>query len=88
VDKETIKTFIREIDKEILLAEGFDDALVGIVDVQGKTVALYDKLLCIELLIAEQDMSEEEAIDYFEYNVEKSYVGELTPAFATIMRER
>jgi len=65
----------------ILVADGFDDALVGIVEQFGRPpIAAYDYNLCIRLLMA-QDMDETEAIEYFEHNVIGAYVGESTPAF-------
>ena len=37
----------------------------------------YDKIL--DILMIEDKMTEREAIDYIEYNIAGSYVGELTP---------
>lgn len=74
---------------DILFADGFDDALIGYIEIAGgNTVALYDYGICIEKLIHRDGMSEEEAVDFFYYNVVGSYVGEHTPAFATLLKER
>ena len=48
------------------------------------TVVLYNKNTCIEILMKDSEMTEDEAIDYFYYNVIGSYVGEYTPCFAEI----
>ena len=61
---------------DILLADGFDDALVG---VSSKNIAVYDIDKCIEVL--SKDMTAEEAMDYFYYNVEGAYMGEQTPIY-------
>jgi hypothetical protein len=66
-------------EESILLADGFDDAFLGIGRQFGKPFAVYDKQKCLEIL--QQDMSEEEANEYFSFNVDGSYVGEKTPIF-------
>jgi hypothetical protein len=62
-------------DEEILCADGFDDAVIGI---ESSTMRLiYSTRLCIAILC--RDMSFEDAVDYFAYNVSGSYMGERTP---------
>jgi hypothetical protein len=63
-------------DEDILMADGFDEAIIGI---ETKTMrVIYSVSKCIEILV-EQGMSEFEAIEYFDFNVSGSYVGEKTP---------
>ncbi len=63
-------------DEDILMADGFDEAIIGI---ETKTMrVIYSVGKCIEILV-EQGMSEFEAIEYFDFNVSGSYVGEKTP---------
>jgi len=47
-------------------------------------LSLDDREKCIEILM--EDMSEEEAEEYFEFNVQGSYVGETTPAFIQMLQ--
>ena len=63
-------------DMEILTADGFDDAVIGI-DVNS-TRLIYSVEKCINILM-DQGMSMTEAVEYFEFNVSGSYVGENTP---------
>ena len=63
-------------DEEILKADGFDDAVIGIDE--NSTRLIYSKKKCIEILMSE-DMSEEDALEHFSYNVSGAYVGEQTP---------
>lgn len=73
---------IAQIDPDILLADGFDDALLGVVECKGRpTVALYERQRCIAILMERDDMTLEEAEEYFSFNVVDAYVGERTPAF-------
>jgi len=83
-----IKEWISEYNPDALLADGFEDAIIGIGGQHGSNmVVIYDRDKCIEIL-AEQFSQEEncedpylEAADYFGYNTECAYVGENTPIF-------
>lgn len=76
---------LADIDAAILLADGFEDALLGFVEVAGRSlVALYDRNKCIQILM-EDNLSYEDAEEFFEFNVLGAYVGEYTPAFATFL---
>ena len=70
----------------ILLADGFEDAFVGVIQSMGSMPkATYNYDICIEILM--EDMSYEEAVEFFEFNVTGAYVGEHTPAFLTPIRK-
>ena len=78
MNKETIS----EINPDALLADGFDDALFGVCYQFGQLpVVSYDYNKCIDILIERDGMSEEEALEYFEFNVLGSYMGPNTPVF-------
>ena len=64
-------------DEEFLIADDFDSAIIGVDEKSMKLI--YSVKKCIELLIIDQLMTEEESIEYFEYNVSGSYMGEKTP---------
>lgn len=71
-----------EVNEDMLFADGFDDALIGYIERAGiPSIACYDKYKCIEILA--QDMTYEEAIEYFYFNTVSAYVGENTPCFFT-----
>lgn len=83
----SIKDKLVEYNDSMLFADGFDDALIGIVEQFGRPpVALYSYDMCITILMERDGMEEEEAIEYLEYNTLGAYVGENTPAFATLLR--
>ena len=63
-------------EEEIVLADGFDKAIIGVSNNDMRVI--YSKSLCIDILMS-QGMDEEEALEYFEYNVSGAYVGEKTP---------
>jgi len=66
-------------DNECLIADGFDDALIGI-SAGMNPVAVYDHDLCVDILIKE-GMTDEEAVEHMNFNVTGAYVGDKTPVF-------
>jgi len=64
----------------MLIPDGFESAIIGVVRRFSDTFVLLDEEKCIELL-RQDGMACEEAIEYFEYNVIGSWVGPETPAF-------
>ena len=84
---EILDTFGEEAD-DIMFAEGFDRAIVGV----GRT---FDGLLCavydVDKIIQElmkDGMDHDEAHEYFDYNIAGSYVGEQTPIFMHLMSHK
>ncbi|MEV6987002.1 hypothetical protein AB0M95_37900 [Sphaerisporangium sp. NPDC051017] len=77
-------------DGEALLADGFEDALIGMAEGwfgnSRRVVALYDLALCLRVLLG-WGMDEEEAGEWIDYNVTGAYVGPSTPVFAIIKRQ-
>ena len=71
-------------EDEFLFADGFDEAIIG-VDERTMNI-LYSVSKCYEIL--EKDMTEEEAMEYFDFNVRGSYVGEHTPIWCNDNFER
>ena len=68
--------------EDIILYDGFEEALVGIVDSYGSNYrAVYDLEKCVLILVERDGMSFEEAEEYFSFNVLGMYVGEHTPVF-------
>ena len=66
-------------ETEFLIADGFDDAIIGYHPVSERLIYSISK--AIKILI-EEGMSEEDAMEHFYYNVEGSYVGEKTPIWS------
>lgn len=71
---------------EARLAVGFEDALIGWVQRFNTTVPLYDRERCIEILVQRDGMDYEGAQEFFDFNVVGAWVGDGTPAFATVLR--
>jgi hypothetical protein len=68
-------------DIELLQADGFDDAILGVVfdNMNAVPRIAYSITKCLEVLIKRDNMSKEEALEFFDFNVQGAYVGEKTP---------
>jgi hypothetical protein len=73
-----ISTSLSE-DELVALADGFEEAFIGIARQFNQAFAVYDRAKCISILM--RDMTLDEADEYFSINVEGAWVGENTPAF-------
>ena len=74
---------ISGLNPEALFADGFENALIGYVEQGGRVLAAYSRRACINILIERDDMTAEEAEEFFQHNVAGAYVGENTPVFVT-----
>lgn len=68
-------------EEEFLKADGFDDALIGVDELSMRLI--YSVSKCIAVLTERDGMTEEEAWEYFEFNVRGSWVGDKTPIWCT-----
>lgn len=73
---EELKETIGEHNPEALFADGHDHAIMGYSS-DGRVIYSVD--LIVEGLM--QDMSHEDALEYFSFNIECAYVGEYTPIY-------
>ena len=69
---------IEEINPDAMLADGLDDALGG-YDSRGRAIYLIEEILGI--LITRDGMTEEEAQEFFDFNIECAHVGQFTPIY-------
>tara|TARA_R100000388_G_scaffold69166_1_gene50032 strand:+ start:646 stop:888 length:243 start_codon:yes stop_codon:yes gene_type:complete len=67
----------------MLKADGFDKAVIGraLNPVNREDVIVYDAYLCMKILVERDGMTEDEAIEYLEFNTIGAFVGESTPIF-------
>jgi len=81
-----------------LVADGFDDAILGYAETDdAEAFVIYDTEKCLNILFEnyKKDKSIKEsdedlqlmALEYFYYNTAGAYVGKKTPGFATILKE-
>jgi len=66
----------------MLKADGYNAAIMGIVQRYGQeSVILYDTDKILGILVYRDGMTYDKAVEFFEFNILGSWVGEQTPAF-------
>lgn len=83
----TIREQLADESPDILLLdeEKYDEALLGIVYKTTGMVAVYDTIKIIEIL--NQEMSYEDSVDWYEFNIAGSYMGDQTPIYMTLLKD-
>jgi endo-alpha-1,4-polygalactosaminidase (GH114 family) len=76
--KEELKEKIVQQNPEALFADGLDECLAGYTP-DGRAVYHIEEI--IGTLMNRDGMSEEEALEFFYFNIECAYVGEFTPLY-------
>jgi len=66
-------------DEEFLLADGLEEAFMGVCFMFNNNAVVYDRNKCIDIL--KKDMTEKDAWEYFDFNISGAYVGEKTPVY-------
>lgn len=71
----SFKEKVIEINPEAVLWDDLDDAIIGI-SIDNRVVYGLNKML---ILFQTMGMSEDEAMEWIDYNILSAYVGEYTP---------
>jgi hypothetical protein len=74
---EILKETIAEYNPEALFADGHDHAIMGYSN-DGRVVYSVDQIIGG---LINQGMTEEEAIEFFDFNIAGAFVGEYTPIY-------
>jgi hypothetical protein len=74
------KDVLAELNQEAIVFDEFEDALIGYGKAMGQEyVAVYRYEKMIEILMRDDEMSYEDAVDCLEYNTVQAYLGPSTP---------
>lgn len=85
MDRDGIVEWVKDFTEDVLLADGFDEAFIGMCErFDMEPVAAYDRNRCIEILVQRDEMTYEEAEEFFTFNVIGAWVGDGTPVFLTL----
>jgi len=74
---------------EILCMPEYGDAVVGMMTRFGQhnRVLIYDRRKVLEILVRDSGMTEEDAEDFFEFNIIGTWLGDATPAFVDLVKD-
>lgn len=69
-------------NEDALMADGFEEAIIGVAErCSQPALVVYDAERCIEILVERDNMSLNDAKEFFEFNTLGAWVGENTPLF-------
>jgi len=64
----------------MLTLEGYEEAFIGFTEKNlKKFIAIYDRNKCIDIVMKNQNLDREKAIEWFEKNVDEKLMGDDTP---------
>lgn len=85
--REEIDRYSDAADSEMLLMDGYDDCIAGIMERFGmEPIVCYDKAKVLDKLMKD-GMSHDEAVEWFEFNQIGAWMGDGTPCFLTAQLE-
>ncbi len=79
-----VRAWIDENEVTTLFADGLDDAVIGLTrDLKtGAYRVVYDTHRVVQVLVNDQKMDYDDAVEHLEFNIVAAYVGESTPVWS------
>jgi hypothetical protein len=75
---------IAEINPDALVCDGFDDAIIGMAErINLGPIVAYDVEKMIEIMVNRDGMTDEEAWEFYYFNIVGAWMGDYTPVFIT-----
>jgi hypothetical protein len=68
-------------DESMLFADGLDAAIIGFAWRDGVVIVVYDAQTIIDILCRRDGMEQEEAWEFFDYNIQGAWKGAMTPIY-------
>ena len=70
-----------DYDEDMIFADDYDSALIGVALIGSCARAVYSIEKMVRILIDEDGLEYEEAVEYLEFNTFEANVGERTPIY-------
>lgn len=83
MNDEQLKNWLEEKfpeEADLLFAVGLSPAFIGVTNCEPRR-CVYSVPRIIRLLVEEENMTEEKALEHLQFNIVGGYVGERTPVF-------
>jgi len=78
--RKKINQYLNDLEKKVILMDGFDEALIGFSQrINEPLLAVYSWEKMVNVCVARDGMSREEALEYIEYNCIGAWIGNQTP---------
>lgn len=77
-----MKDILDEIAEGAIILDGFDSCIIGVTEEFGNGPRiLYSKDMILKVLMDGNDMTFEDALEYYDFNILGLYAGEQNPIF-------
>lgn len=84
-ERTVFRAIMSEVNPEAIAFDGFDEAILGMANRPNMpTVLAYDYSQMIDILMRDSDMTEEDAIEFFEFNIASLWAGPNTPVIISM----
>lgn len=79
-----VRDWLDEHGIETMFAEGLDDAIIGLTmdHRNGVYRVVYDTARVVQILVNDQNMEYDDAMEHLEHNIVNAYVGKMTPVWS------
>jgi len=84
--KKLIDEYLTLLDETAIYLDGYAEAIVGI-QAKGGASIVYDEEKILEIIQKDQRVTREDAVAFYEYNVEGTCLGRHTPLFITTVEQ-
>ena len=79
---------LKDDEQSLLFANGYDDAILGIAELNGIASVVYDSAKVVKILRSRDRMTRADAEEFFAYIVAGAFLGKSTPIFLQRIRPR
>lgn len=73
-------------DEQLMFADGHDEAIIGVAERDGEWIVVYDTAKVIRGLKRRDEMTRDEAEEFFAFNIEQAWHGPATPIFISLLQ--
>ena len=77
----TTQVYMKNSKDQTMFANGFEEAIIGLDTSDEIFRVVYDIDAIISILMERDEMTEEDALEHFSYNIQGSYIGKGTPIY-------
>jgi len=81
MNRKDIEDLYADDEPDILFADGYDKAIAGVIWDGERTRVVYETEGILNILMERDNMSYDEASEFFDFNVAGSYMGVYTPLY-------
>ena len=72
---------VENFGDDLMFADTFDGAIIGVATGRDSELVVYNARQMVEILLQEENLAEEDAWEYLEFNTFCAYIGKNSPIY-------